>query len=164
MNDKDKKEIVKLTTEQFVECQKRARKDRRNYWFHNTRQLMKHYNSLNSHSKKAVTDIEEAFSVDNILPYGRNVINVTTIKNSAAKTYIIMQHVNSMLKILKDNYKRAGQMRKYRVFEKHYIQFMTFKNIAMEEHIDERTAYRDANDVLNALSVLLFGIDELISS
>ncbi len=162
MTDSEKKEIVKLTAEKFMECQRAARKEKRSRWLHDTRQLMKHYNTLNEHSKKAVATLEEALAANDLQEgSGHKKICVETIKTSSAKTFVIMQHVNSMLDVLKNDCKKSGRERKYRIFKNHFIDKKTFKTIASEENIDERTAYRDTGDILETLSVLLFGIEEL---
>lgn len=162
MTENDRKEIVKLTTERFVACQRAAQKEKRSRWLHDTRQLMKHYNTLNEHSKKAVATLEEALAFDDLHEEsGQKKICVETIKTSSAKTFVMMQHVNSMLGVLKNDCKKSGRERKYRIFRKHFIDKKTFKTIALEENVDERTAYRDTGDILETLSVLLFGIEEL---
>ena len=162
MTENDREEIVKLTTERFLACQRAAQKEKRGRWLYDTRQLMKHYNTLYKHSKKAVATLEEALAFDNIHEEpGQKRICVETIKESSAKTFVMMQHITSMLEVLKDDCKKSGRERKYRIFKSHFIDKKTFKTIASEENIDERTAYRDTGDILETLSVLLFGIEEL---
>lgn len=165
MTKDEEKQIVALTTEQFMSCQRAAHKKKRNRWLHNTKQLMKHYNTLNAHSRKSVATLKRAFAIEDIFETEESQdINIVSIRRSAAKTHIIMQHVNQMLSTLKNNYEQTGRGRKWRIFEQHFINQKTFKEIAMEESIDERTAYRDTDEVLETLSILLFGIEELIKA
>ncbi len=163
MTREDEKQIIALTTEQFMNCQRAAHKKKRNRWLHNTKQLMKHYNTLNAHSRKSVATLKKAFAIEDVFEKEESGdISIASIKKSAAKTYVIMQHVNQMLLILQDNYEQTGRGRKWRIFEEHFINQRTFKEIATAESIDERTAYRDTDEVLETLSILLFGIEELI--
>gem|GEM_PF-2811456 len=165
MTENDRKEIIKLTTERFIVCQNQARKEKRNRWLHNTRQLMKYYNTLNNHPKKAIATLEEALAFDELHEEsGQKNICIETIKTSTAKTFVMMQHVNSMLRVLEIDCKKSNRERKYRIFKKHFIDKKTFRIIALEENVDERTAYRDTSDMLKTLSILLFGIEEITKS
>lgn len=163
MTKDEEKEIIALTTEQFMNCQRAAHKKKRHRWLHNTKQLMKHYNMLNAHSKKSVATLKKAFAIEEVFESeGNNDISIDTIKTSVAKTFVIMQHVNQMLHILQENYEQTGRGRKWRIFEDHFIKQKTFREIAATESIDERTAYRDTDEVLETLSILLFGAEELM--
>ena len=163
MTKDEEKQIVALAIEQFIDCQRAAHKKKRNRWLHNTKQLMKHYNTLNAHSRKSVATLKRAFAIEDIFETeASGDINIVSIKKSAATTHIIIQHVNQMLTTLKNNYEQTGRGRKWRIFEQHFMQQKTFREIADTESIDERTAYRDTDDVLETLSILLFGIEELI--
>lgn len=137
----------------------------------NTRLLLQHYRSLNSHYANAVWENKEDVTDEFIdimelmcgKGYAETVV-VDTIKKSSEKTRIIMQHVNKMLDIYHrqcENSKYAEDMRHWRVIKELYLlpEKVSVDDIAERESINRRTVYKDVDAAVEDLTMLLFGID-----
>lgn len=146
-----------------------ARSDRR---FRNTKLLLKNYNTLSANCANAVYDaaseatgedgINEIIeALDELFEEG---IQVESIMKSAARTQLIMDHLNRMLGVYKaycQASSREEEQRHYRVIEAIYLspKPLTPVAVAQQENIDKRTVYKDIDAACAALSALIFGID-----
>lgn len=146
-----------------------ARSDRR---FRNTKLLLRNYNTLSANCSHAVYDaasdqtgeqgIEEIIeALDEMFEEG---IQVESIMKSAARTQLIMDHLNRMLGIYKaycESSARVEEQRHYRVIEAMYLspKPLTSAAVATQERIDKRTVYKDIDAACATLSALIFGID-----
>ena len=150
---------------------RKYRSERFKKQYANTRLLLQHYRSLNSHFANAVWE-SEADEPDNFIDimelmsghgYADTVV-ADTIKKSSEKTRIIMRHVNKMLDIYQNqckNSKYSEDMRHWRVIRGLYLlpEKVSVDDIAEQESINRRTVYRDVDAAVEDLTMLLFGID-----
>lgn len=154
------------------EERKRLRRIRHDKQLRNTRLLLKHYRSLNSHYANAVwededepqeetfADILELMTVRN---YSDEVI-VDSIRASSRKTRIIMRHVNAMLREYEKQCaesERPEDRRRWRVIKALYLDEGAISALAIAEKngIDKRTVYKDADAAVERLTTLFFGVD-----
>lgn len=154
---------------------KQGRYDKR---FRNTKLLLRNYNTLSQHCTSAVynaaskvTEGQRLYGengADDILEALNDILEddlqVESIMKSAARTQIIMEHVNNMLAIYKiycERSKRQDDKRHYRVIEAVYLDPQPISPIAIatRENIDKRTVYKDIDAACETLSALIFGID-----
>lgn len=152
---------------------RKYRSERFKKQYANTRLLLQHYRSLNSHYSNAVWESEDdAFDefVDIMdLMNGKNysdTVIVECIKKSSEKTHIIMRHVNKMLdeyKKMCESSSRPDDMRHWRVIKLLYLapKRISVDDIAEMEHIHQRTVYKDVDAAVDDLTMLLFGIDAI---
>lgn len=174
--------LVELATERGVKAgvaaameyihteKEKARKGRYDRRLHNTRLLLRNYHRLKLHAEEAISDAKEAkeraFDILEGLENEDDSLYIESIKRSQTRTLIILQHIEQMLRYYRIDCEQSGQaeeMRRYRVLMAMYIGTpkMTTQEIAEAEHIDKRTVYRDLNAAVEALTILLFGIDSL---
>lgn len=157
--------VIAIENEHREYRSKRFRKQ-----FANTRLLLQHYRSLNSHFANAVwddRDVQDEFiDIMELMSGSRysETVVVDTIKKSSEKTRIIMQHVNKMLGIYHkqcQNSKYAEDMRHWRVIKNLYLapEKVSVDDIAESENINRRTVYKDIDAAVESLTMLLFGID-----
>lgn len=148
---------------------RRARYDRQ---LRNTKLLLQHYRSLNSHYANAVWEEDDSEDEDsfcdimelmNSRSYDDEVF-VDSIKQSSKKTRIIMRHVNKMLEEYETMCKessRPDDLRHWRVIKALYLS--PTRTAAMEvaeaERIDKRTVYKDVDAAVEDLTMLLFGVE-----
>lgn len=155
-----------------IECEHRKyRSERFKKQYANTRLLLQHYRSLNTHYSNAIWESEadepdefiDIMELMNGKGYSDTVV-VDTIKKSSEKTRIIMRHVNRML----DEYKKqcenstyAEDMRHWRVIKALYLapERVAADVIAERENINKRTVYKDVDAAIEVLTMLLFGVD-----
>lgn len=146
-----------------------SRSDRR---FRNTKLLLRNYTTLNANCANAVYDAASAAtgeeSVEEIVEALDELLEddlkVESIMKSAARTQIIMRHVNRMLDIYKavcGNSLDEAEQRHYRVIEALYLRDRPLSPAAVAEmeSIDKRTVYKDVDAACATLSALIFGID-----
>lgn len=154
------------------ERQKAAREwhDRR---LRNTKLLLQNYRRLMEHYENAVYDAatleEEDYTAAEIFELMSqyvydNDLYVESIKKSAARTHIIMEHLNKMLGVYEaycEKAQREDYKRHWRVIKALYLDETptTVVKLAMTEYVGERTIYRDIDAACEELSALLFGID-----
>lgn len=166
-----KREIVELTVETYrkeAEKQREARRDRR---LHNTKMLMEKYRGFVIHSQSAVfeaaqVDEDEHFNdLLELMDSGGRGFSVESVRESAARTRIMVQHIQRMLEFYEfccNRSKKPEDARRLRVVKALYIDEdkKTPEELAKMECVDVRTIYRDNQAALNELSALLFGYFE----
>jgi len=163
---------TKAAMEYLIEEKKAQRKGRYDRRLRNTRLLLKNYRILKQHVQGAVFNAKQAkesaidildgldeFSFDDNL-------YIESIKRSQQRTFIILQHIDEMLKYYRIACEQSGRedaMRCYRIIMKTYIneERKTAEQIAEEENIERRTVYKNINAAIKPLSALIFGIDSL---
>lgn len=147
-----------------------GRSDRR---FRNTKLLLRNYTTLNANCANAVYDAASAASRQrralkklwrHWTSWLEDDLKVESIMKSAARTQIIMRHVNRMLDIYKvvcGNSLDEAEQRHYRVIEALYLRDRPLSPAAVAEmeSIDKRTVYKDVDAACATLSALISGID-----
>lgn len=91
---------------------------------------------------------------------------VESIKRSAARTQIIINHIDGMIKVYQDMCEKSNsemKIRRSKVLYDMYISDTVYskEQIAEMYFIDKRTVYKDIDAACKELSVLLFGIDSI---
>jgi hypothetical protein len=99
-------------------------------------------------------------------PNNRHDLVVESIKASAVRTAIIIEHIDGMLNIYQTmcyNSHNDVDKRRYDILSDRYIsdEQLTMAEIAEKQCIDERTAYNDLKTATNSMAKLIFGIDYL---
>lgn len=153
---------------------KKAQKNRHDRRLRNTKLLLRNYRMLSAHCTSAIYDARQVFEENaiDILDLMEDYLYdeefyVESIKRSAKRTYIIMAHINEMLKLFEIFCYNSGKPedeRRFRVIHYMYIsqdKQLSPKEIAKEEGIDDRTVYKDIDAACEKLSALIFGIDGL---
>lgn len=140
----------------------------------NTKLLLQNYRPLMEHYENAIYDAasldEEAdLTASEIMELMSqyvydNDLYVESIKKSAARTHIIMEHLNKMLGIYEtycEKSTRKDYKRHWRVVKSLYLDPApaTAEQIAKAEYINERTVYKDVDAACEVLTALIFGID-----
>jgi hypothetical protein len=145
----------------------RVRNDRKRA---NVKLLLRKYRQLVSHVEEAVYDasqVEDDSSLQDIIEMisgdGRNAFRVEALLESVAKTRIMVDHMERMIESYRvscENSKKHEEQRRFRVVYDMYIarEGKTPDEIALDEHIDKSTVYRDIDAAADELSVLLFGV------
>jgi len=166
-----KREIVELTVETYRKEEEKQREARRDRRLHNTKMLMEKYRGFVIHSQSAVyeaaqVDEDEQFSdLMELMDSGGKGLSVESVRESAARTRIMVQHIQRMLEFYEFCCKRSKKpedARRLRVVKALYIDEdkMTPEELAEKECVDIRTIYRDNQSALSELSALLFGYFE----
>lgn len=156
-------EALKLQKKEELEQIKKNR-------FHNTERLLKNYLSLIEHFElsqdKASEEDLEAFNFEDM---DTDDIIIRSIRRSRMRTLVMVLHIEACLGRLRTKMVDKGQLEKYVVIEKMYLD--PVKNlmplterkmvIAAEIHCGETSVWKWRNEMISELSVLLFGVDGL---
>lgn len=165
---------ARAALEAVEEERRRYRRARHERNLRNTKLLLQHYRSLNSHYANAVweeaeteSEGEETFAeimeLMSTRSYSDEVI-VESIQKSSRKTRVIMRHVNTMLTVYEKGCRssgRSGDLRQWRIIKGLYLDESraTAQELAAQEHIDKRTVYKLVDAAVEELTALLFGVE-----
>lgn len=142
----------------------RIRKNR----FHNTELLLKHYLALVEHFEIAQDKAsEEDMEAYNFEEADMDDIIIQAIRRSRIRTLIMVVQIEVCFGRLRTKMIDKGQPEKYAVIEKMYLD--PVKNsiplterkqiIATEIHCGETSVWKWRNEMIDELSVMLFGVD-----
>lgn len=179
MSDEQISEICRVAGEaggvaaikQYKESAKRSKKEIRDKRYHNTELLLENYNKLKLSAQNAVFEIqqvEEEQSVKQILDlmmgYNDSDILIQSVKQSKAKTELLIKHIDAMLQVYKSLCESSSDEldeRRYNILIDRYIAHprLSVPRISAKHFLSERTVYEDLKISKNALSTLIFGID-----
>jgi hypothetical protein len=158
--------IKKAVTEAIKEFDIKRVEEAKNKVLHDTKLLLKNYNSLSMHYEKAVDNLdyialdeEDNSSCESIGSSDK--IFILSIRRSKFRTMIMVAHIKAALDTLKEDCIRKNELNKYKVIELHYLQNVPFDKIAGELNCVEMTVRRWKNEMVQDLGVYLFGIDAL---
>ena len=167
-----KREIVELAIETYnneIENQRKRQFDRK---LRNTRLLLEHYREFVALSEKAVyeasqcdEDVYDILSLMSGKPSEQE-MQVESIKKSAVRTTLILEHVRRALEDYESYCKRSKrdeEMRRFRTIHRLYIgeELWYPADIAEAETIDISTVYKDIKEATRRLTPRIFGIDGL---
>lgn len=154
--------IQKAIKEAIREYKKEDKEEQKQKVLHNTKLLMKHYNSLRLHADNAVysvDDIEEARIEEHEDIKDRTYI--LSIRRSRVRTAIMVSHIDAAMEELKNKKKEEGTLEQYIAFKMYYIDKKSYDEIQKELNCSKNTPFRWINGSIKDLSILLFGLDGL---
>jgi len=158
--------IKRAVTEAIKEFDIKKREESKTKILHNTKLLLSNYNNLSKHYEEAVDNLDyieldeaDENSCESI--ESNDKLFILSIRRSKFRTMIMVSHIQTALKVLKEDCIRKNQLIKYEVLEKHYLQNVPFNQIAVEFSCSEMSARRWKNEMVQDLGVYLFGIDAL---
>lgn len=154
--------IKKAAKEAIKEFDKEKREEKRKKVFHNTRLLLKHYNDLVSHVSNAIDDVNKLEQdLEALGELDRDELYILSIKKSKSKTLIMIAHIDMAMEILKKKQYKLCSPEKYKALELFYLEEKTYEEIAEELSCSPITSRRWINEMVNELSIHLFGLDGL---
>jgi len=177
LTDEQRREIAetasRVAIEQYHKEADRAKKAARDKRLHNTKLLMEKYRGFVIHSQSAVYDaaqIDDDCDLSTLLDLmgcgeGGGHFSVSSVRDSAARTRILVHHIDQMLEYYKFRCEKSPKpedMRRFRVVHGLYIgeEEKTAQQLSQEENVDISTIYKDLKAALNQLSALIFGYFE----
>lgn len=84
---------------------------------------------------------------------------VMAILRTKARTAVMLTNVEVAMEELKTRMSAKNQMEKYHVIKAVYLEGKTFEVVAEENNCSEITVRRWKNEMIDELSILLFGVD-----
>lgn len=162
------KVAAEAAIEAFRNEQKLAFKNASDRRLHNTELLLRNYRAFKDASENAVFRAEDCESLDNIIMdlmmQRTDSVTVHSIKRSAARTAVIVKHIERMLELYKNYCFTNGKpedARRWRVIDGQYIQErkQSIAELAKQEFVTERQIYDDRSNAISKIAVYMFGID-----
>lgn len=156
--DENMLQVARIVIEEYDKKQKKKVEKKA---FHNTKILMENYNDFIAHINYSVSDINDIQGIVNLdLKKSQcDDLFILSIKQSKAKTLIMVSHIEKALELLENEQRKAGSTEKYRALEMYYINKKSYEEIAEELECGKNTPSRWVKEMLNKLGVYLFGID-----
>ncbi len=152
----------KAAAETIKEIKVKEKEAKKKYKLHNTWLLLKNYNDLVSNVNNSIDEISQL--EDDRIDFGsfdEDELFIMSIKKSKAKTLIMIAHIDKAMEILKENQIKRGTVEKYEVLEKFYLKEFKYDELVEQYSCGVNTPRRWMNEMIDELSVLLFGIDGL---
>lgn len=139
---------------------------------HNTKLLLRNYHMLKEHAASSVFSRmqmdESAFDIlEAMMQSHDNDVIIGSIKGSAARTAIMVSHIETMLGLYaafcEKSPNREIECRRYAVVWDMYIaeQTLTAKEIAKKQNMSKENVYADLRIAIERLTALFFGVDGL---
>lgn len=152
--------IKKATKEAIKEFDKEKREEQRKKVFHNTRLLLSHYNDLRSHVENAIDDVKRLETgLEELGDLENDELYILSIKRSKAKTLIMIAHIDTALESLMRKQTKLGEIEKYHALEMYFMNGKTYEEAAARLNCGVVTARRWVTEMINELSINLFGIE-----
>ena len=147
---------------------------------YNTKLLLEHYRLFKEHADNAISDLDDIDAeqitaieiMDSMLqsPVDKGEIALESIRNSALRTKIVMEHIDAMLGIYEAYCEKSMKPEDYRrwdvintVYVKDMPSSMTkmeiYEELAKKHFVTVRQIQSDAENGAIKLTALLFGID-----
>lgn len=146
---------VKIAIKEYSKEQKEEQKQK---VLHNTKLLMKHYNSLKLHADNAVYKADDLMDIE----YSdEDRVYISSIMRSRLRTMVMVAHIEMALKELKEKKKKEGNFEQYRALELYYIDGHSYEELQGDLNCGKNTPPRWVSIAIKDLSILLFGIDGL---
>jgi hypothetical protein len=153
---------------QKIEERQRQRKNR----FHNTELLLSNYLGLVEHFQNSIDkasdllDIEESLNFESL---EMDDVIIRSIRRSKIRTRIMISQIDTSLDILRLKMIAKGQPERYEVIQKLYLDpekitvqwSERLQIVAAEIPCGEMSVRRWRNEMIDELSILLFGVDGL---
>lgn len=183
MSDMEISKIIELAASAGAKAALMAQEEKRKLdleeWqdkkLRNTKLLLKNFRKLNLHINNAKfkksqidkTDADEyLFELMMYDPRNQRDAIVESIRQSVAKTEVIVSHILKMLKIYEIYCYQDGTDKYMRRYDALYGKYISPKEIKYDEiaekyYVDIRTIQSDINEAIKEFSSLLFGFDAL---
>ncbi|WP_297429276.1 hypothetical protein [Clostridium sp.] len=151
--------ISKAVRAAIKEYDKEQKEEQKQKVLHNTKLLMKHYNSLKLHADNAV------YKADNLIDMeeydDEDKVYISSIMRSRLRTMVMVAHIEMAMKELKEKKISEGNFEQYRSLELYYINGHSYDELQRDLNCSKNTPPRWVSIAIKDLSILLFGIDGL---
>ncbi|KOA76609.1 hypothetical protein ADU78_05870 [Clostridium botulinum] len=151
-------QAVVVAIRKFDKEKKEEQRDKR---LHNTRLLMKHYNTLRDHVDNVNTDDKLIDYLEEEEEEVNNRTFIVSVCRTKMRTAKMLGFVDSALSIVKDKFEKNCEEYKYKAFELYYFEKMTNEEIQKELNCGKNSPKKWSDLVIEELSLLLWGIEAL---
>lgn len=163
---KEEEVIQKAVNKAIREFDEKQKKEQKHKVLHNTKLLMRHYNSLKLHADNAIYSIDKLKEQKDNGCLGEKEIEddkayILSIRRSRVRTLIMVSHIEQAMEELKEKKKKEGSFEQYKALKMYYIDKMSYEEIQEEFNCSKNTPARWVTSAIQDLSILIFGVDGL---
>ena len=153
--EKNEETFVKKVVQTVLEAERQIR---RQQVLHNTRMLMEEYIEMKRHIESAVSEEEELKEEQYDVFRGEGT-HLGSVRRSKMKTAMMIANIDRAMEELRAEYKTKEMVYKYDAFKMHYIDGVSYEEIADIQNCGKNTPSRWSKELIRKMSVKLFGID-----
>ncbi|EAG8714032.1 hypothetical protein CHT78_13655 [Listeria monocytogenes] len=161
MNKNDIQLIVKTVKEVNRDELNEKLRERKSWKLRNVKLLLKNYRLLKSYCNDVTEQIDVIESI--LEEVGRESLILHSINDNKMKTQAMMQHVDNVLNVYRNNCEKGSQedKRRWYLLYSFYINEYQISNVKIfEKHnISKAQFYKELNKAYETLVILMFGID-----
>lgn len=157
-NEEVKEEITKIVRKMLVAAENEKKKQERQKVLHNTRMLMENYREMRRHLESAISEVEE-LKTEEFQIFKTAELHLESVRKSKLYTALMIANIDRALEELKAEQEEKGASYKYEAFRMHYIDGISFEDIAESLNCGKNTPSRWTKEMIRRISVKLFGID-----
>lgn len=144
----------------YAEVRAEDRKAERKKMLHNTRKLMESYRDLKAFVEKTITEEDEVKETVYEIFKGENA-RLNSSRRAKMTTAMMILNIDRALEEIAKEHERNGTSYKYEAFAMHYIDGLTYEEIASRLHCGKNSPAMWSKIILKQMSVKLFGINGL---
>ena len=146
---------VKMVIREYEKEKEEARKKK---IYHNTYLLMKKYNVLKSHIEDMKEDIDIELEMHDL---EAGDVWILSVAKSKVKSIKMIGYVDSALEIVENSFKQKCLHHEFLAFKKFFLEEKNNEQIMKELNCGKNSPKKWSDNVLNELSVLLWGYEAL---
>lgn len=153
--EKNEETFVKKVVQTALEAERQIR---RQQVLHNTRMLMEEYIEMKRHIESAVSEEDELKEEQYDVFRGEGA-HLGSVRRSKMKTAMMIANIDRAMEELRAEYEMKEMVYKYDAFKMHYIDGVSYEEIADIQNCGKNTPSRWSKELIRKMSVKLFGID-----
>lgn len=156
-NDKQQQKFIQKVIQTAMETERQIQ---RNQILHNTRILMEQYIEMRKHCEYAVSESDDLDSVEfAIFKSDNENTYLESVRRSKLKTAMMLTNIDRAMDEIKEEYEKKGMLYKYEAFRMHYVDGMSYEEVAEVQNCGKNTPARWSKEMIRKMSVKLFGVE-----
>jgi DNA-directed RNA polymerase specialized sigma24 family protein len=155
--DKQQQKFIQNVIQTAIETERQIQ---RNQILHNTRILMEQYIEMRKHCENAVSESDDLDSVEfAIFKSDNENTYLESVRRSKLKTAMMLTNIDRAMDEIKEEYEKKGMLYKYEAFRMHYVDGMSYEEVAEVQNCGKNTPARWSKEIIRKMSVKLFGVE-----
>lgn len=141
----------------YIEAQREEKRKERNRTMYHTRRLMEEYRTMKGYLEAAISEEEEVNEKEYDKLKGKKT-QLGYVRESKMATAMTILNIEKAMDELKEESQRNGTWYKYKAFEMHYMDGMSYEEIADKLNCGKNSPANWSKTMLRKMAVKLFGV------
>lgn len=152
-------EMIDAAVKRAIAAMKaQTRQQERGKILYNTRILMESYREMRRHIETAISESAE-MQDDEFQGLKTESAHLESVRRTKLRTALMISNIDRAVAELEKEQEEIGLSYKFNAFKWHYIDGLTFEEVAERLNCGKNSPARWSKDMMRRLSVKLFGID-----